>query len=81
MDLTIGMTYTVNLTATDSAGFGAITIVMIEVGEAIHHHYDLNGNGKIERDEVIAAVKDYFDGNMTKDEVIELIKLYFAAPA
>ena len=81
MDLTIGNTYTVNLTATDSAGFGAITIVMIELGEAIHHHYDLNRNGKIERDEVIAAVKDYFDGNMTKDEVIELIKLYFAAPA
>ncbi len=81
VELALGTTYSVNLTATDSAGFGAITIVMIEVGEAIHQHYDLNGNGKIERDEVIAAVKDYFDGNMTKDEVIELIKLYFAAPA
>ena len=75
--LTIGMTYTVNLTATDSAGFGAIIIVMIEVTEDMHHRYDLNGNGVIERDEVIAAVADYFDGDITKGEVIELVKLYF----
>ena len=61
MDLTIGMTYTVNLTATDSAGFGAIIIVMIEVAEATHHAYDLNRNGKIDRDEIIKAIGDYFD--------------------
>ena len=78
MDLTIGMTYTVNLTATDSAGFGAIIIVMIEVAEATHHTYDLNRNGVIDRDEVIKAVGDYFDGEITKDEVIELIRQYFA---
>ena len=77
VDLTIGMTYTVNLTATDSAGFGAIIIVMIEVTESMHHRYDLNGNGVIERDEVIAAVADYFDGDIAKGEVIELVKLYF----
>ncbi len=80
LDLTVGRTFTVNLTATDNAGFGAIIIVTIEVVEVTHHHYDLNKNGVIDRDEVIAAVKDYFDGNMTKDEVIELVKLYFAAP-
>ena len=43
----IGTTYTVNLTATDSAGFGAIVIVMIEVTEvteASFSPYDLNGN-------------------------------------
>ena len=78
MDLTIGMTYTVNLTATDSAGFGAIIIVMIEVAEATHHAYDLNRNGVIDRDEVIKAVGDYFDGEITKGDVIELIRLYFA---
>ena len=76
-ELTIGRTYTVNLTATDSAGFGAIIIVTIEVVEAAHHPYDLNANGKIERDEVIASVQDYFDGEISKDEVIELIGLYF----
>ena len=80
MDLTLGNTYTVNLTATDSAGFGAIIIVMIEVAEATHHAYDLNRNGKIDRDEIIKAIGDYFDREITKDEVIELIRLYFAEP-
>ena len=73
-----GRTYTVNLTATDSAGFGAIIIVTIEVVEATHHPYDANRDGVIERDEVIMAVSDYFKGSIDKDEVIELIKLYFA---
>ena len=76
--LEVGQTYTVNLTATDSAGFGSIIIVMIEVLESAFNYYDVNGNDKIERDEVIMAVKDYFNDLMTKDEVIELIKLYFA---
>ncbi len=71
-------TYTMNLTATDSAGFGAIIIVTIEVTEASFSQYDLNNNNKIDRDEVIAAVGDYFDGDITKEEVIELVKLYFA---
>ena len=74
----LGTTYTVNLTATDSAGFGAIVIVMIEVTEASFSPYDLNGNLRIERDEVVMAIKDYFDGAITKGDVIELIKLYFA---
>ena len=78
VELELGQTLTLNLTATDSAGFGAIIIVAIEVVEAMHHRYDANRNGNIERDEVIAAVKDYFDGEIDKDEVIELIKLYFA---
>ena len=73
----MGTTYTVNLTATDSAGVGAIIIVVISVTEATHHAYDLDRSGTIERDEVIAAVKDYFDGLITKDEVIDLVKLYF----
>ena len=77
VDLTIGKTYTVNLTATDSAGFGAIIIVMIEVTEAAFSPYDRNGNDRIERDEVIMAVADYFKGSIDKDEVIEVIKLYF----
>ena len=75
MELALGMTYTVNLTATDSAGFGAIIIVMIEVAEATHHAYDLNRNGVIDRDEIIKAVGDYFDREITKGEVIELIRL------
>ena len=75
--LTLGNTYTLNLTATDSAGIGAIIIVDIEVIEPTLSPYDLNDNGVIERDEVIEAVADYFAGEIEKDEVIELIKLYF----
>ena len=78
VELALGTTYTVNLTATDSAGFGAIVIVIIEVTEASLSPYDLNGNDAIERDEVIMAIRDYFDGTITKNDVIELIKLYFA---
>ena len=77
VELTLGRTYTVNLTATDSAGFGAIIIVMIEVTEASLSPYDSNGNDRIDREEVLSAVSDYFKGLLDKDEVIELIKLYF----
>ncbi len=80
VELVFGTTYTVNLTATDSAGFGALVIVVIEVTEASFSPYDLNGNDAIERDEVIMAIKDYFSGETTKNDVIELIKLYFAGP-
>ena len=66
MDLVVGNTYSVNLTATDSAGFGAIIIVTIEVAEASLHRYDLNGSGTIEREEVIAAVGDYFAGRIAR---------------
>ena len=78
VDPELGRTYTVNLTATDSAGFGAIIIVIVEVAEATHHPYDVDRNGRIERNEVIAAIGDYFDGEISKDEIIELVKLYFA---
>ena len=78
LSLELGQTYTVNLTATDSSGTGDIIIVDIQVAESTFHRYDLNRNGTIERDEVVAAVKDYFHGLITKDEVIELIKLYFS---
>ena len=78
MSPVMGNSYSVNLTATDSAGVGAIIIVVVNVTEATHHAYDLNRNGAIDRDEVVAAVKDYFDGLITKDDVIEMVKLYFA---
>ena len=77
VELTLGRTYTVNLTATGSAGFGAIIIVMIEVTKASFSPYDSNGNDRIDREEVLSAVSDYFKGLLDKDEVIELIKLYF----
>ena len=39
--------------------------------------YDINGDGIIEKGEVIDAVRDYFNDMITKEQVIEVIKIYF----
>lgn len=78
MNLTVGDTFMVNLFATDSAGKSGYIIVDIEVVEAVYDPYDANQNGAIERDEVIAAVQDYFAGRITRDQVIALVQQYFA---
>ena len=78
VSLVIDRTFTLNLTATDSAGFGAIIIVNIVVVETPYHDYDANQNRVIERDEVFSAISDYFDGEINKEEVISIISLYFA---
>ena len=36
--------------------------------------------GGISRAETIAAIRDYFDGNITRDQAIEVIRLYFSTP-
>ena len=75
--LTQGDTFTMNLTATDSANISDLISVTVEVVEAAYHPYDANGNETIERDEVFAAVRDYFAGAITKREVIEVIQMYY----
>jgi hypothetical protein len=35
-------------------------------------------NGKIDRDEVITAIQDYFSTSITRDDVIAMIQQYFA---
>ena len=77
--LELGQTYTVNLTGTDSSGTGAIIIVVIAVAEGVGDPYDLNRNGSIEKDEVLAAIADYFAGRIEKAEVLMLVTRYFAA--
>ena len=71
-------TYTVNVTATDTSGTGALIIVAIEVTDINHGPYDLDNNERIVRGEVMAAISDYFKSLIGKDEVIRLIRLYFA---
>jgi len=39
--------------------------------------YDANGDGIIDKSEVIDAIQDYFDGKITKGQAIEVVKLYF----
>ena len=40
--------------------------------------YDRDDSGAIDRDEVIAAVVDYFNGVISKGEAIEVVQVYFA---
>ena len=42
--------------------------------------YDFDGSGGIGRTETIAAIRDYFDGNITRGQAIAVIRLYFSAP-
>ena len=78
VSLEAGQSFTVNLTATDSTGTGAIIIVDIEVVEGPADPYDLNRNGAIELDEVMQAVSDYFAGLIELEAVLELVSRYFA---
>ena len=42
--------------------------------------YDFDGNGGIGRTETIAAIRDYFDGNINRAQAIAVIRLYFSTP-
>ena len=70
--------YTVNVTATDTSGTGALTIVNIIVVDINHGPYDMDSNEHIDRNEVMASISDYFKALIGKNEVIRLIRLYFA---
>ena len=43
------------------------------------NRYDVNDDRAIQRDEVISAIKDYFNDVITREEAIEVIKLYFSS--
>ena len=58
---------------------GALTIA-VAAGDPLIVRYDANGNGMIEKNEVIAAINDYLfaegDAAISKSDVIKLINLY-----
>ena len=69
------------------AGVPAINIrVVSQDNQATHtytitdlgNRYDANDDRVIRRDEVITAIKDYFNDVITREETIEVIKLYFS---
>ena len=75
--------YEVTVTATDSLGLSttvAVTIAVtnVGVGSPSGDTYDADGNEAIDRDEVLAAVADYFADRITKKEAVAVIQLYFA---
>ena len=70
------------------AGVPAINIrVVSQDNQATHtytitdlgNRYDANDDRAIQRDEVITAIKDYFNDVITREETIEVIKLYFSS--
>ena len=85
VSLEAGDSYTVTLRASVAQPGGSTLIVGIEVSIRVIEpeppavRYDLNRNGTIEKDEVLAAVSDYFADIIEKDEVLALVALYFAA--
>ena len=72
------------VTYTDAHGLGkmamATTTAAVTTGDPLVNRYDANGDGEIQKSEVIAAINDYLFGTgsdvPTKDEVIRLINLY-----
>ncbi len=78
LDPDIRDTYTVVVTATDASGVSAdITVSIMVVG--LLTQYDSDEDGAIGKHEAIAAVRDYFGGNLTKEQTIAVIRLYFAS--
>ena len=73
---------TVEVTAEDDSTAQSYTVTVTRApevsSERMRDLYDSDGDGIIDRGEVIDAIVDYFDGDITKDEVIEVIKLYFS---
>ena len=67
--------------AINSVGPGAPSDVA--KAEDLVDRYDANGNGMIERSEVIAAINDYLDGvaGITRSGVIRLINLHLDGPS
>ena len=60
---------------------GASTIAVL-AEDPLVNSYDVNGNGTIEKEEVIAAINDYlFEGVISKEDVIKLINLYLFGPS
>ena len=71
------------------AGTPAIKIKVVSQDKLATHtyaitdlvsRYDANNDSLIDRDEVIFAIKDYFNDVITREETIEVIKLYFSSP-
>ena len=56
-----------------------VTVAVTNVGlSGIAGQYDRDDNETIDRDEVLAAVADYFRGAIDREETLAIIRLYFA---
>ena len=48
-------------------------------GSAVGDIYDTNHNGVIDSNEVLDAVEDYFDDELTPDQILDIVELYFSS--
>ena len=63
-------------------GASTVTVEAVIAGDPLVNAYDANGNGTIDKEEVIAAINDYlFAGVISKEDVIKLINLYLFGPS
>ena len=68
--------------AVNRVGTGPFSESKYAGGDPLVNSYDVNGNGTIERSEVIAAINDYlFAGAISRGDVIRLINLYLFGPS
>ncbi len=92
LDAETKFSYSVTVSVTDNKNAGGgrlveiddtitvtITVISMELSE-IAAMYDTDEDGLISRDEVIAAVADFFNGDLTRDQALEIIALYFESP-
>ena len=79
LDYETKMSYTVTVTASDGeTDDAAITVTISVTDTGLDNAYDLNEDGTIQRDEVIAAIQDYLADTIDRSEVVALIHLYYA---
>ena len=63
-------------------GASTVTVEAVIDDATLVARYDANGDGRIDRGEVIAAINDYlFGGAISRRDVIRLINLYLFAPS
>ena len=77
LDYETKSSYTVTVAASDGTDSATISVT-INVNDVSEAGYDLNGNGTIERNEVISAISDYLGGQIERSEVIGLIGRYLS---
>jgi hypothetical protein len=72
--------YAITITATDNNGISATADtneLKLETGEkTVLEQYDTNGNNQIDDLEVLAAIKDWREGNLGDLEVLKVIKYW-----
>ena len=61
-----------------SSAFGSIDFAELP---SMVDKYDLNRDSVIDRAEVLAALKDFFEGRITKADMQQVVKIYFTTIA